>query len=307
MISHEACLEHLTPSGHPECPERLSAVLAALEAPEFAGAARLEAPRAERSDLLRAHTERYLASLEAAIPETGWSRLDPDTWASPRSWEAALRAAGGAVAATDIVLTGRHRRAFVAVRPPGHHAERARAMGFCLLSNVAIAALHALEVHDLSRVAVVDFDVHHGNGTQDILWDEARALYISTHQFPLYPGTGARHERGAHGNILNIPLEAGTDGRAYDAVLEDEILPRLDAFRPELLFVSAGFDAHRDDPLAGLMLTEDDFARITRRLVAAATRHAGGRVVSVLEGGYDLHALAASAAAHVRELMEPTR
>jgi acetoin utilization deacetylase AcuC-like enzyme len=238
------------------------------------------------------------------MPETGLVALDPDTTASPGTWDAALKGAGGMIAAVDAVLDGRATNAFVATRPPGHHAEKTRAMGFCFFGNVAIGALHALENRGLSRVAVVDFDVHHGNGTQDILWDEPRALFVSSHQMPLFPGSGAASERGASNNVLNLPLPPGSDGAHMRSVYEARVFPALRAFAPEMILISAGFDAHRVDPLANLTWDETDFAWLTRELCALADELCDGHVVSTLEGGYDLPALAASVAAHVTELME---
>jgi acetoin utilization deacetylase AcuC-like enzyme len=304
LFTHPDCLGHITPPGHPERVGRLEAVLAALEAPRFDALLRREAPLAHRSELLRCHPESYIAAIEEAVPAEGWASLDPDTHLSPGSLKAALRAVGAAVAATDLVIAGGARNAFCATRPPGHHAERETAMGFCLFGNIAIAAKRALDHHKLARVAVMDFDVHHGNGTQDLLWSEARALFASTHQMPLYPGTGERHETGAHGNILNVPLPPGAGGHEFRAAMEDMVLPALEDFAPEMLFVSAGFDAHEADPLAQMRLVEDDFAWVTQRLCDIAEAHCGGRLVSALEGGYDLNALAASAAAHVGVLME---
>lgn len=282
----------------------MSAIDAALAASEFAPLQRHDAPIAEDAQLLLCHPAEYLDRIRMAIPAAGIYQLDADTHVSPGSLRAALRGAGGACRAVDLVIKGEARNAFVAMRPPGHHAERATPMGFCLFGTVAIAARHAMERHGLRRVAVVDFDVHHGNGTQDLLWDEARALFISSHQMPLWPGTGSADERGAHGNVMNVPLAPGTDGPAFRRIYEDLVLPQLDRFAPEMLLISAGFDAHRDDPLAQLALTEQDFAWITGALCDIAARHCNGRVVSVLEGGYDLEALAASVAAHVRVLME---
>jgi acetoin utilization deacetylase AcuC-like enzyme len=230
-------------------------------------------------------------------------RVDADTSMSPGSFEAALRGAGGAVCAVNEVITKKARNAFVAIRPPGHHAETARAMGFCFFNNAAIAARHAQKEHGLGRVALVDFDVHHGNGSQDIFWADPTVLYCSTHEMPLYPGSGARNERGEHNNIVNAPLQAGDGGIQFRAAMENAILPRLVDFRPELIVISAGFDAHMRDPLANLNLTEDDYIWVTRRLMDIADDCAGGRVVSVLEGGYDLQGLARSAAAHVLTLM----
>jgi acetoin utilization deacetylase AcuC-like enzyme len=235
----------------------------------------------------------------AAVPVEGWAQLDGDTYLSPGSLEAALRAVGGAGAAVDAVLGGVDTTAFVACRPPGHHAETATAMGFCLFGTVAIAAKRALDHHGLSRVAIVDFDVHHGNGTQDLLWDEPRCLFASSHQMPLYPGTGSPHEVGAHGQIVNAPLPEGSDGAQMRRVYDSVIFPRLVAWQPELILISAGFDAHADDPLAGLDWQAEDYAWLTTRLCEIAADCAGGRVVSCLEGGYDLGALTESVAAHV--------
>jgi acetoin utilization deacetylase AcuC-like enzyme len=303
LLTHAAGLDHVTPTGHPERAERLRAVQAALEAPGFSTLIRRESPLADDADLLRAHPAAYVARIKAAAPDQGWAQLDPDTFLSPGSVDAALRAAGGVSAAVDAVISGQARNAFVAMRPPGHHAERDVAMGFCLFGSVAVGAKRALGHHGLERVAVLDFDVHHGNGTQDILWDDPRAMFVSSHQMPLYPGTGAPSEQGAHGQILNLPLPEGSDGAAMRAVWEPA-LDRVAAFAPDLILVSAGFDAHARDPLAGLNWTEADFAWITRAICGVAAQVCGGRVVSSLEGGYDLRALAASTAAHVRELME---
>ncbi len=282
----------------------MDAIAAALAAAEFDPLKRLDAPLAEDAQLLLCHPADYVERIRMAIPAAGIYQLDADTHVSSGSLTAAMRGAGGACHAVDLVMQGEAGNAFVAMRPPGHHAERATPMGFCLFGTVAIAARHAMERHGLRRVAVVDFDVHHGNGTQDLLWDEARALFISSHQMPLWPGTGTADERGAHGNVMNVPLAPGTDGPAFRRIYEDLVLPQLDRFAPELLLISAGFDAHRDDPLAQLALTEQDFAWVTGALCDIAARHCDGRVVSTLEGGYDLEALAASVAAHVRVLME---
>ncbi len=301
-FSHPDGLEHLNPAGHPEQVARLRVVDSALAGMDLL---RISSPLAEDAEVLRCHPARYLARIRGALPQAGWAQMDGDTYLSPQSLQAALRGVGGACAAVDLVMAGDARRAFVATRPPGHHAERETAMGFCLLGNVAIAAKRALDHHGLTRVAVVDFDVHHGNGTQDLLWDEARVLFASTHQSPLYPGTGAPDERGAHGQIINIPLAAGTGGVEMRAVYEAQVFPALAEFAPQLLLISAGFDAHRDDPLAGLNWRVEDFAWLTRRLCDLADIHCAGRVVSVLEGGYDLPALARSVAAHVTQLQEP--
>ncbi|HEY1709084.1 MAG TPA: histone deacetylase family protein [Rhizomicrobium sp.] len=308
LLTHPACLNHEPPPGHPESPARLAAVLEALSDPEFGALARLEAPAAARSALIGAHAAQQVARLlDEWAPLTGthrYVRVDPDTAMSAGSAEAALRAAGACVRAVDEVMGGRSRNAFCAVRPPGHHAERARAMGFCLFNSIAVAAHHARVAHGCKRVAIVDFDVHHGNGTQDIFWNDPDTLYASTHEFPYYPGTGAADERGASGNIVNVPLPAGAGSEAFRTAYRDVILPAVEQFRPDFLFISAGFDAHAADPLADLRLTEADFSWITRELCAVAARCCDGRVVSTLEGGYDLDALAASAAAHVRALME---
>ncbi len=304
LFSHPDCLGHIVPAGHPERPDRLRAVLATLEAPEFAPLERRDAPLAERSDLLLAHPEAHVLAIEGAIPVQGTVALDPDTNVVAGSFAAAMRAAGAVIAAVDAVITGEVTNAFCATRPPGHHAEAVRSMGFCLFGNVAIGVKHALVRHGLNRVAVVDFDVHHGNGTQDLLWDEPRVLFCSTHQMPLYPGSGARREAGAHENIVNVPLPPGAGSDAFRTAVEAKVLPALEGFCPELILVSAGFDAHAADPLAQLALSKEDFAWITGRICDVADRHAGGRVVSTLEGGYDLEALAASVAAHVNVLME---
>jgi acetoin utilization deacetylase AcuC-like enzyme len=294
--------------GHPESPDRLRAVLRALEAGHFQDLVRIDAGRAAHADLLRAHTRRLADDiLTRAAAETealGHVYLDPDTAMSEGSGEAALRAAGAAIGAVDEIQAGRLRNAFCAVRPPGHHATRDRAMGFCLFNSAAIAALHARAVHGYRRVAIVDFDVHHGNGTQDIVFDDPAAFYASTHQAPFYPGTGFARERGVAGNILNVPLPAGAGGTEFRVAYEREILPALEHFAPDFLFISAGFDGHRADPLANLRLDEKDFAWVTAALCDVAANVCGGRVVSVLEGGYDLEALARSSAAHVRALME---
>jgi acetoin utilization deacetylase AcuC-like enzyme len=303
LISHHDCLDHRTPEGHPERPDRLRAVEAALQEECFAHLIRVEAPLAEDAHLLRAHPQAHLDALEQALPREGRRALDPDTWLSPGSLRAARRGAGAQVAAVEMVLSGEVANAFCATRPPGHHAEAMRAMGFCLYNNAAIGALHAVEAHGLSRVAIVDFDVHHGNGAQDIFERDGRVLYASTHEWPLFPGTGAPEETGV-GNIVNACLPSLSDGRAFREAMERQVLPAVDRFRPELLYVSAGFDAHADDPLATLQLSERDFVWATHALCDLAEAHCGGRLVSTLEGGYDLEALARSTAAHVKVLME---
>ncbi|WP_031552220.1 histone deacetylase family protein [Parvularcula oceani] len=294
--------EHEVPEGHAERSERMAAVDRALGSGDLAGLERREAPRAGRDALLRGHSEAYVSRIEAAAPQDGIVQLDPDTFMGAHSLEAALRGAGGALAATDAVLSGEAERAFVASRPPGHHAEREAAMGFCLFSNAALAALHAREAHGLRRVAVLDFDVHHGNGTQDVLWDEPGMFYASSHEWPLYPGTGEPSERGAAGTVRNATLAAGEGGAAFRRAWGEDLLPQIAAFGPELLIVSAGFDAHAADPLANLQLVEDDFEWITAEIRALADSQCGGRIVSLLEGGYDLGALERSVACHVKRL-----
>jgi acetoin utilization deacetylase AcuC-like enzyme len=302
LFTHQACLDHDPGSYHPESPARLRAVLEALAAPEFARLERREAPEAAIEDLARVHPRPFVERLLAAVPQTGHVAIDADTVMSPASGRAALRAAGAVTAAVDAVIAGEADNAFCAVRPPGHHAEPHRAMGFCLFNNIAVGALRAREVHGLTRVAAIDFDVHHGNGTQARFADDPTLFYASTHQSPLYPGTGAASETGV-GNIVNVPLPPLAGSRQFRMAMSQKILPALDAFRPEMVLISAGFDAHRHDPLAQLLLEEADYTWATERLVDIARRHAGGRVVATLEGGYDLPALAASAAAHVRALM----
>lgn len=307
LWTHAAFIGHITPQGHPEQVARLVHIERALSVERFGGLTRFEAPLATDAALLRGHPQAYIDRILAAEPVTGWRQLDEDTHMSPGSVEAARRAVGGAVAAVDAVVAGNVTNAFVAARPPGHHAERETPMGFCLFGTVAIAAKHALDHHGLSRVAVVDFDVHHGNGTQDLLWDEPRAFFFSSHQSPLWPGTGAEDERGAHDTIFNIPLEPDSDGAAMRAAYEGRVFPILRALQPELILISAGFDAHRSDPLAQLRWESDDFVWLTARLCDLADDLCDGRVVSVLEGGYDLDALAESVAAHVAGLMERGR
>jgi acetoin utilization deacetylase AcuC-like enzyme len=302
LYTHDACLEHDPGSYHPESPDRLRAVLAGLSAPPFAALLRRSAPLADIADIVRAHSRAFVEALLAAVPQRGHAAVDADTVLSPGSGEAALRAAGAVSAAVDALVAGEADNAFCAVRPPGHHAEPDRAMGFCLFNNVAVAAQRARQVHGLERVAVIDFDVHHGNGTQAIFENDPHLFYASTHQSPLYPGTGARSETGV-GNVVNVPLRPMAGSREFRHAFNEIILPALEDFRPDLLLISAGFDAHRSDPLAQLQLVEADYAWVTERLLALAARHCGGRVVSSLEGGYDLAALAASAAAHVGALM----
>lgn len=303
-LTHPDTDRHQTPAGHPEQIARMAAINSTLQGPDFAPLLRIDAPVAEESQLLLCHPAHYIDRIRKAIPAAGIYQLDADTHVSNGSFTAASRAVGGACLAVDLVMQGSATNAFVGMRPPGHHAETSTPMGFCMFGTVAIAARHAMERHGLTRVAVVDFDVHHGNGTQDLLWDEARAFFVSSHQMPLWPGSGTSEERGGHGNVLNVPLAPGTEGAAFRRIYEDMVLPQLDRFAPELILVSAGFDAHRDDPLAQLDLLEEDFAWVTGALCDVAARHCDGRLVSALEGGYDLPALGRSVAAHVRVLME---
>ena len=304
LYTHTACLQHDPGPDQPESPARLRAVLQALDQDRFAALDRIEAPRATREQLLRVHTSQHVDRILGTSPGNGTTvRLDEDTLMSSGSVEAALRAAGAAVAAVDAVLGAGGGQAFCAVRPPGHHATPDRAMGFCLFNNIAVAAAHAMAAHGLKRVAIADFDVHHGNGTQDIFANEPRVLFISSHQMPLYPDTGREDERGV-GNIINAPLSPGDGSYEFRELWEGALLPRLHAFKPQLLLVSAGFDAHRNDPLADLRLGSEDYAWITGRLRDVAEAHADGRLISSLEGGYNLLALASSVVAHVSTLME---
>ena len=301
IFAHATSAQHITPVGHPERVDRIAAVERGL-----AGLAvkRRISPLAAQADILRCHPQAYIDRIRLAEPASGTVQLDADTWMSPGSYQAALRAVGGACAAVDAVLAGQDKTAFVVARPPGHHAETATPMGFCLFGTVAIAAKRALYHHGLERVAVVDFDVHHGNGTQDLLWGEPRAFLATSQQMPLWPGTGDPSQTGAHGQILNLPLPPESTGATMRAAYEAQVFPALDAFKPDLILISAGFDAHANDPLANLNWHEDDFAWLTHRLCDLAATHAQGRVVSCLEGGYDLGALQTSVAAHVSVLME---
>ena len=302
IFEHAVCLEHDMGAGHPERPDRLRAIQLALAEPEFAALERRQAPLASWQQIALVHPQRYIDQVTAAAPKQGRVQLDPDTAMNPASLEAAQRATGAVCAAIDAVMAGEAKNAFCAVRPPGHHAEPERSMGFCIFNSVAIGAQHARAAHGLKRVAVVDFDLHHGNGTQAPFWDDEDLFYGSTHQMPLYPGTGATSETGA-GNIHNFPLAPGAAGVDFRDAVTDGLLPALDGFKPELLLISAGFDAHADDPLAQLRLDTDDYAWISEELLAVAARHCHGRLVSTLEGGYDLAALAMATAAHVRVLM----
>jgi acetoin utilization deacetylase AcuC-like enzyme len=303
LYTHPDCLRHNQGPSHPERPERLKSVLAALDHADFAALDRREAPEATREQIALVHERDYVDALLDAAPKAGLVRLDGDTAISPGSDRAALRAAGAVVAAVDAVMGGAAKTAFCAVRPPGHHAEPGNAMGFCLFNSVAVGAAHAEVAWGAERIAIVDFDVHHGNGTETMTRSRPGWLYASTHQYPFYPGTGAAQDRGPHRNLVNAPLRGGDGGADFRFAFEERILPALDRFAPDLLMISAGFDAHRRDPLASLDLDESDFAWVTEALAGIAARHARGRIVSTLEGGYDLDALAASAAAHVRGLM----
>ena len=305
LYTHPASLNHLTPDGHPERVDRIKVINKILQAPHFAGLKRQLAPLGKEEDILRAHTEDHLRHILSMSPEEGVEYVDPDTVMSPGSLEAALRAVGAATAAVDAVFTRTADNVFCAHRPPGHHAESRRPMGFCLFNQVAIAAYYAKARYHAERVAVVDFDVHHGNGTQEIFWSDPNMFYGSTHQMPLYPGTGARSETGV-GNIFNAPLRAGDGSAQFRDAMRTIILPALDDFAPDLVLISAGFDAHHADPLGSLQLAEEDFAWATLELMGAADAHAEGRVVSVLEGGYDLQGLSASVAIHVQALMHGT-
>ncbi|MGE3476850.1 MAG: histone deacetylase family protein [Rhodospirillaceae bacterium] len=304
FITHGDCLAHDTGAYHPERPDRLRSVLKAMEQDAFRGLIREDAPYATLEAMARAHAGDFVPRILDAIPDHALRQIDADTVISPGSGEAMRRAAGAVVRAVDAVAKGEADNAFCAVRPPGHHAESTRAMGFCLVNNAVVGARHARAAHGYQRVAVVDFDVHHGNGTQEMFWDDADAFYASTHQYPFYPGTGGVREQGAHGNIVNVPLAAGSGSDIFRSRFADEILPALEAFEPALLIISAGFDAHKDDPLGELRLTETDFAWATAKLMDAARKVCGGRVVSVLEGGYNLDALADSVTAHVQTLKD---
>ncbi len=299
ILTHPDCARHAPPSGHPERPERLAAALSGLDGLDLA---REDASEASDEDLAVLHPQPYLDALKRKEPARGAVALDPDTWLSPGSLRAARLGAGGTLRAVDLVMDGARRTAFVATRPPGHHALASTPMGFCLFGNVALAARRAIDRHGAERVAIVDFDVHHGNGTQALVEDDPRILFVSTHQSPFWPGTGLASDQGPHGTVLNLPLRAGTDGGAFREVVASRILPRLEAHRPDILLVSAGFDGHEDDPLGGLRLRTEDFGWVTSRLCEVAERYCSGRVVSVLEGGYDLDALRDGVAAHVAAL-----
>lgn len=304
LVSHPACLDHETPFGHPERSDRLRIIDKVLGADRFAELTRTLAPEATFDMVALCHSEHEIAEIRHRAPKEGYAYIDADTSMSPGSLEAILRSTGGAVSAADAVMTGAARNAFVATRPPGHHAEIGKPMGFCFFNNAAIAARHSQRKYGIGRAAIVDFDVHHGNGTQDIFWADKSVMYCSTHQMPLFPGTGAANERGDYDTIVNAPLRAGDGSAQFRAAFENTILPRLREFAPELLIISAGFDAHYRDPLANLALDATDYRWVTQQLMDIADASAGGRIVSVLEGGYDLQGLAESVDAHVATLLK---
>jgi acetoin utilization deacetylase AcuC-like enzyme len=304
FVTHPACLQHLTAPDHPERPDRLRAIERALEHERFMFLVREQCPRADIETIALCHSMEYIERIRRAVPQTGTVQLDEDTVLSAGSFEASLRAAGGAILAVDEIMTGKARNAFVSVRPAGHHAETASAMGFCLFNNAALAVRHAERRYGVERAAIVDFDAHHGNGSQQIFWSDRTVMYCSTHEMPLFPGTGSMLERGEYNNIVNAPLRAGDSGETFREALDVAILPRVQDFAPDLVVISAGFDAHRLDPLANLKLTEADFEWATRRIMKIADVRSCGRVISVLEGGYALESLARSVAAHISALMQ---
>ena len=307
LISHSDCLKHITPENHPERVDRLISIMDSLKNFKDPDLVRLDAPEGSETDILRVHPIEYLDNLKQKSPVDGFVALDPDTFMSAGSLSAAMRGVGGIIKAVDLVMNNQANNVFVVTRPPGHHAEKETSMGFCLFGNVSIAAKYALDHHKLPKVAVVDFDVHHGNGTQDILWNEKRSLFISSHQMPLYPGTGKENEIGIENNILNIPLPPNTMGKDFRYLYENKVFPALEKFSPDLLLVSAGFDAHASDPLANINLAEEDFAWVTGRLCDLADKHCNGRLVSTLEGGYDLDALAKCVTTHLKTLLDRGR
>ena len=307
IISHKDCLSHIEPTGHPEQVMRLLEVVKRLKFEEFKNLIWKEAPIATNEQILLGHSKKYVEFIENIQKSNHITHLDADTYFGKGSLNAAKRGVGANISAVTAVMSGDFNNAFSAIRPPGHHAETEKAMGFCIFGNVAIAAKYAIENHKLKRVAVVDFDVHHGNGTQEILWDDPNVLFVSTHQMPLWPGSGTHEEHGKHQNILNIPIQANTDGPAFRKKFDEIILPRLDSYKPEILIISAGFDAHYKDPLANIELMTEDYEWITHRLCDIADEHADGRLISSLEGGYNLAALAESVAVHVKVLMERSK
>jgi acetoin utilization deacetylase AcuC-like enzyme len=304
LYTNEIFLEHATPPGHPERAERMRAIATALAAPEFDALDRAIALKADESAVLLVHPKSHLDDIKRASPTTGITRIDPDTVMSPHSFEAALHGVGAAMAAVDDVFSGAATNAFICSRPPGHHAEKTRAMGFCLFANASIAARHAQQKHGAERVAIIDWDVHHGNGTQNIFWDDPSVLFCSTHQMPLFPYTGEKSETGDNNNIVNAPLLENDGSDEFREAFVTRILPRIDAFKPDLILISAGFDAHYRDPLGGLNLTEDDFDWATGQVMQRAGKYCNSRLVSLLEGGYDLQGLSGSVAAHVARLMK---
>ncbi|WP_028742754.1 histone deacetylase family protein [Rhizobium leguminosarum] len=306
LYEHPIFLEHVTPAGHPERSDRIRAINVALEHPNFERLERRQAPQANEDAVLLAHPEEHLIAVMREIPEEEGeiNQIEADTYASSKSLQAALTGIGGAMAAVDDVFTGRADNVFVAARPPGHHAEKMTAMGFCFFNNAAIAARHAQKTHGAERIAIVDWDVHHGNGTQDIFWDDPSVLFCSTHQMPLYPGTGAKDEKGTHNTIVNAPLSPNVGSDHFREAFKSRVLPALHDFRPDLIIISAGFDAHHRDPLAQINLTGEDFDWATGRVLELADRHAKNRVVSLLEGGYDLEGLAESAGMHILRMMK---
>ena len=307
IISHKDCLSHIEPTGHPEQVMRLLEVVKRLKFEEFKNLIWKEAPIATNEQILLGHSKKYVEFIENIQKSNHITHLDADTYFGKGSLNAAKRGVGANISAVNAVMSGDFNNAFSAIRPPGHHAETEKAMGFCIFGNVAIAAKYAIENHKLKRVAVVDFDVHHGNGTQEILWDDPNVLFVSTHQMPLWPGSGTHEEHGKHQNILNIPIQANTDGPAFRQKFDEIILPRLNSYKPEILIISAGFDAHYKDPLANIELMTEDYEWITHRLCDIADEHADGRLISSLEGGYNLAALAESVAVHVKVLMERSK
>ena len=307
ILSHKDCLSHIEPTGHPEQVMRLLEVINRLKSEDFKNLIWKEAPIATNEQILLGHSKKYVEFIENIQTSKHINHLDADTYFGIGSLNAAKRGVGANISAVNAVMSGEFNNAFSAVRPPGHHAETEKAMGFCIFGNVAIAAKYAIENHKLKRVAVVDFDVHHGNGTQEILWDNPNVLFVSTHQMPLWPGSGTHEEIGKHQNILNIPIQANTDGPTFKQKFDEIILPRLDSYEPEILIISAGFDAHYKDPLANIELMTEDYEWITHRLCDIADEHADGRIISSLEGGYNLAALADSVAVHVKVLMERSK